>query len=68
MSVLTRLLNRPGGDHLVVEPMRRRNLAAVMAIESVSYPKKREPTLKKIHPNYFKIDQDWSIGTKNEEL
>jgi len=39
MSVLTRLLNRPGGEHLVVEPMRRRNLAAVMAIESVSYPK-----------------------------
>ena len=39
MSVLTRLLNRSGAGRLVVEPMHRRNLTAVMAVESVSYPK-----------------------------
>lgn len=40
MSVLSRLLGRADGDAaLVVEPMRRRDLGAVMAIEQVSYPK-----------------------------
>ena len=39
MSVLARLLRRPDADTLTVEPMRRRHLAAVMPIESVSYPR-----------------------------
>ena len=38
MSMLARLLRRSGVDALIVEPMRRRHLAAVMPIESVSYP------------------------------
>lgn len=38
MSVLDRLLRRGAAD-VVVEPMRRRHLAAVMPIEDVSYPK-----------------------------
>jgi ribosomal-protein-alanine N-acetyltransferase len=39
MSVLSRLLGRDAGDDLVVEPLRRRHLPDVMAIEQVSYPK-----------------------------
>lgn len=39
MSVLARLLRRPGASTLTVEPMRRRHLTAVMPIESVSYPR-----------------------------
>ncbi|MCU1362082.1 MAG: rimI [Ilumatobacteraceae bacterium] len=44
MSVLSRLLRRADGSigpvaDLVVEPMRRRDLGAIMAIEKVSYPK-----------------------------
>jgi [ribosomal protein S18]-alanine N-acetyltransferase len=39
MSVLSRLLGRDAGDDLVIEPLRRRHLADVMAIEQVSYPK-----------------------------
>jgi ribosomal-protein-alanine N-acetyltransferase len=40
MSVLSRLLWRGDADeHLVIEPMRRRHLADVLAIELVSYPK-----------------------------
>ncbi|MEP7204118.1 MAG: ribosomal protein S18-alanine N-acetyltransferase [Ilumatobacteraceae bacterium] len=40
MSVLSRLLARGDADeHLVIEPLRRRHLADIMAIELVSYPK-----------------------------
>ena len=40
MSVLSRLLGRTGDDaELVIEPMRRRDLAAIQVIEQVSYPK-----------------------------
>lgn len=39
MSVLSKLLSRDSGDHLVVEPMRRRHLADILAIEQVSYPR-----------------------------
>lgn len=40
MSVLSRLLSRGNGeDHLVIEPLRRRHLADILAIEQVSYPK-----------------------------
>jgi [ribosomal protein S18]-alanine N-acetyltransferase len=39
VSVLSKLLARDGGDHLVIEPLRRRHLADVMAIEQVSYPR-----------------------------
>ena len=39
MSVLARLLRRTDDGVLTVEPMRRRHLAAVMPIESVSYPR-----------------------------
>jgi [ribosomal protein S18]-alanine N-acetyltransferase len=41
MSMLSRLLRRDGddADRVVVEPMRRRHLTEVMAIEQVSYPK-----------------------------
>lgn len=40
MSVLSRLLGRAGdGAALVVEPMRRRDLAAIQVIEQVAYPK-----------------------------
>ena len=41
MSVLSRLLRRPGpdGEALVVEPMRRRDLVAIEPIEHVSYPR-----------------------------
>jgi [ribosomal protein S18]-alanine N-acetyltransferase len=39
MSVLSRLLRRDTGDDLVIEPLRRRHLPDVMAIEQVSYPK-----------------------------
>jgi ribosomal-protein-alanine N-acetyltransferase len=40
MSMLSRLLRRPDGSSpLVVEPMRRRDLGAVMSIEQVSYPR-----------------------------
>lgn len=39
MSVLARLLRRAESGALTVEPMRRRHLAQVMTIESVSYPR-----------------------------
>lgn len=40
MSVLSRLLRRADGDaQLIVEPMRRRDLSSILAIENVSYPK-----------------------------
>ena len=39
MSVLSRFLGRPDGAALVIEPLRRKHLDGVMAIESVSYPK-----------------------------
>ena len=39
MSVLSRLLARGDDDRLVIEPLRRRHLADVLAIEQVSYPK-----------------------------
>ena len=40
MSVLSRLLSRGDADeHVVIEPLRRRHLADILAIESVSYPK-----------------------------
>ena len=39
MSVLARLLRRTDHEALTVEPMRRRHLAEVMPIESVSYPR-----------------------------
>lgn len=40
MSVLSRLLGRTDGPaDLTVEPMRRRDLAAILSIENVSYPK-----------------------------
>ena len=40
MSVLSRLLSRgDADDNLMIEPMRRRHLADVLAIEEVSYPK-----------------------------
>lgn len=39
MSMLARLLGRTESSALVVEPMRRRDLGAVMAIEQVSYPR-----------------------------
>jgi ribosomal-protein-alanine N-acetyltransferase len=39
MSVLTRLRHRSRGATLHVEPLRRKHLGAVMAIEQVAYPK-----------------------------
>ena len=39
MSVLSKLLSRDTGDELVIEPLRRRHLPDVMAIEQVSYPR-----------------------------
>jgi ribosomal-protein-alanine N-acetyltransferase len=47
MSVLTRLLGRSGGDvpDLVVEPMRRRDVAAIQPIEQVSYPRPWSPAV-----------------------
>jgi ribosomal-protein-alanine N-acetyltransferase len=40
VSVLSRLLGRTGDDaDLVIEPMRRRDLAAIQVIEQVAYPK-----------------------------
>ena len=39
MSVLSRLLGKPGQEALIVEPLRRRHLAALMPIEQASYPK-----------------------------
>lgn len=39
MSALSRLLWRDSGEHLVIEPMRRRHLVDVLEIEQVSYPK-----------------------------
>jgi [ribosomal protein S18]-alanine N-acetyltransferase len=44
MSVLSRFLGRTGGEPaLVIEPMRKRDLPAIMAIEQVSYPKPWTP-------------------------
>src|SRR5262245_53446318 len=45
MSILARLLPHRGGDELAIEPMKRRHLDAVMAIERVSYPKPWTPSL-----------------------
>jgi len=39
MSVLTRFLGKVAGDGIVVEPLRRRHLPAIMPIENSSYPK-----------------------------
>lgn len=39
MSVLARLLGRPAGEGLTVEPLRRRHLADMMPIEQASYPR-----------------------------
>jgi [ribosomal protein S18]-alanine N-acetyltransferase len=39
MSVLSRFLGRDDRSGIVVEPLRRRHLPGVMAIEQVSYPK-----------------------------
>lgn len=39
MSVLARLLRRPDEPGLVLEPMRRRDLGAVLRIERASYPR-----------------------------
>ena len=40
MSVLSRFLGRTGGEAAItIEPMRKRDLSAIMAIENVSYPK-----------------------------
>lgn len=39
MSVLARLLGRPGGGDLVIEPLRKRHLAEMLPIEQASYPK-----------------------------
>ena len=44
MSVLSRLLRRPDDDApTTIEPMRRRDVPAIMAIEQVSYPKPWTP-------------------------
>ncbi|MFN6120914.1 MAG: ribosomal protein S18-alanine N-acetyltransferase [Actinomycetes bacterium] len=46
MSVLSRLLRRPGEDAgIVIEPMRRRDVPAIMEIEQVSYPKPWTPNV-----------------------
>jgi ribosomal-protein-alanine N-acetyltransferase len=40
MSVLSRLLSRGDAhEHVIIEPLRRRHLADILAIEQVSYPK-----------------------------
>jgi ribosomal-protein-alanine N-acetyltransferase len=39
VSVLARFLDRPAAGEPVVEPMRHRHVAQVLAIEQVSYPK-----------------------------
>jgi len=39
VSVLSRFLGRPEDGSVVIEPLRRKHLDGVMAIESVSYPK-----------------------------
>jgi ribosomal-protein-alanine N-acetyltransferase len=39
MSVLTRFLGKVAGDGIVIEPLRRRHLPAIMPIENSSYPK-----------------------------
>lgn len=39
MCVLARLLGRPAGDGLTVEPLRRAHLADMMPIEQASYPR-----------------------------
>lgn len=39
MSVLSRLLRRPGDARLTVEPMRRRDLTVIEPIEQASYPR-----------------------------
>jgi ribosomal-protein-alanine N-acetyltransferase len=44
MSVLAKLLRPPAGT-TVVEPLRRRHLGGVMAIETVSYPRPWTPTV-----------------------
>jgi ribosomal-protein-alanine N-acetyltransferase len=46
MSMISRLLGRPDADadgDLVVEPMRRRDVAQIMVIEQASYPKPWTP-------------------------
>jgi ribosomal-protein-alanine N-acetyltransferase len=39
MSVLSRFLGKSAGDGIVVEPLRRRHVPAIMPIENSSYPK-----------------------------
>lgn len=39
MSVLARLLGRPDEHDLVLEPMRRRDIGAILRIERASYPR-----------------------------
>ena len=39
MSVLARFLDRSGADDVTIEPMRRRHVGQVLAIERASYPK-----------------------------
>lgn len=39
MNVLDRLLAGSGGDELVLEPMRKRHLSQVLAIEEEAYPR-----------------------------
>ena len=44
MSVISRLLRRADGDaETMIEPMRRRDLPSILAIENVSYPKPWTP-------------------------
>jgi ribosomal-protein-alanine N-acetyltransferase len=52
MSVLSRFLGRPGGDSVIIEPLRRKHLDGVMAIESVSYPK---PWSQKVFVNEIEM-------------
>jgi ribosomal-protein-alanine N-acetyltransferase len=39
MSVLQRLLGKPGDGDVVIEPLRRKHLAGIMPIEQAAYPK-----------------------------
>jgi ribosomal-protein-alanine N-acetyltransferase len=39
VSVLARFLGRSAGDGLIIEPLRRRHMVDVMAIEQASYPR-----------------------------
>jgi ribosomal-protein-alanine N-acetyltransferase len=52
VSVLSRLLGRPEQVTTVIEPLRRRHLSGVMAIEKVSYPK---PWSEKVFVNEIEM-------------